>query len=257
MQRLPWILSGIAILGMGALLIWRVAEQPVRRASAPIVSENEPPASSPEVEQERTNRADWVKVGGVDRPKTDVNLGASSGEQAFVPPKPAQGFSPRLAPDANPQVAAIHQLITGGGDTAAISSFAEPAAFDADAYRQDPQAYLSRVEPSRVFAPAQPGEGVSPILAISDRFHRVKQGESVRLRVKVLPGSPVTLTSTNLGQFENQLTSITVAADQEGIAEAVFTASRGTIDDIPILAASPETSGQVTFTVNVQVPSGS
>jgi len=67
--------------------------------------------------------------------------------------------------------------------------------------------------------------------------------------------APVTMTSNNLGSFANGLTSITVAADSSGLAEAVFTASRGTIDDIQILAASPVTSGQIAFTVNVQVPS--
>ena len=113
---------------------------------------------------------------------------------------------------------------------------------------------MTGVEPSRVFGSKQPGPGVKPILARSARFHRVKQGESVRLQVQVTPKSPVAFTSFNLGSFENNLTSITVAAGEDGLAEAVFTASRGTIDDIPILAASPETSGQIAFTVNVQVP---
>jgi len=61
----------------------------------------------------------------------------------------------------------------------------------------------------------------------------------------------VTFTSTNLGAFENRLPSITVAANQDGVAEAAFTGISGTIGKVPILASSPEASGRLRFIVSV------
>ncbi|HUY35193.1 MAG TPA: hypothetical protein VMV69_20780 [Pirellulales bacterium] len=71
--------------------------------------------------------------------------------------------------------------------------------------------------------------------------------------------SAVTLTrgaSKVGGAFENQLTSITVQADAQGMAEAKFLATAGTIANIHILAASPLASGQARFIVNVAPPEG-
>ena len=85
-------------------------------------------------------------------------------------------------------------------------------------------------------------------------LHRVKQGESVRLSVKVTPNAPVTFSSHDLGSFENKLTTTTVVADENGIASANFTAGGGTIDQVYVLAASPVTSGQTTFTIDVSLP---
>ena len=66
---------------------------------------------------------------------------------------------------------------------------------------------------------------------------------------------PVTFTSFDLGVFDkSQLTTVTVQADGRGVAEAVFTAPPGTVDDVRIMAASPVTTGQVRFVVNVQWP---
>ena len=76
----------------------------------------------------------------------------------------------------------------------------------------------------------------------------------MRLKVAASPGAPVAFASQDLGQFENSLTSITIAANEEGVAEAVYTASGGTIDLVQILAASPMASGQVQLTIDVAVP---
>ena len=59
--------------------------------------------------------------------------------------------------------------------------------------------------------------------AVGKSMHTVRQGESVRLKVKTLPNMPVNLTSFDLGAFQNGLASISVQADKEGIAEATFT----------------------------------
>ena len=254
MSRLPWILSALVAIVVLAVLWTALSNSPRRQPRPEEIADATPKKADEQPKTTNETPKDWVSIGGVQRPKSDVAFN-NTDSNTFVPPKPRQGFSPRLKPDENPQVAAIYKTLFQDKKPEEVSSFSAPKPFDAEAYKKDPQAYLSAVEPSRVFGSKQPGEGVKPILAKSSRFHRVKQGESVRLQVQVEENAPVTMTSNNLGSFANGLTSITVAADSSGLAEAVFTASRGTIDDIQILAASPVTSGQIAFTVNVQVPS--
>jgi hypothetical protein len=197
---------------------------------------------------------DRVVVGGIARPSSDISSLGSPRKEDRVPVKKRQGFSPAVAPDSSESVAQLARDLASRETPNAFSSFAPPSVFDANAYRADPQAYLSAIEPGRVFVPAQPGEGVPPIRSEGKRFHRLKQGESVRLKVAASPGAPVAFASQDLGQFENSLTSITIAANEEGVAEAVYTASGGTIDLVQVLAASPMASGQVQFTIDVAVP---
>ncbi len=95
------------------------------------------------------------------------------------------------------------------------------------------------------------------LLLASKRNHVLRAGESVRLRVKTEPGMPATFTSFDLGTFDNGLSSITVAADELGIAQASFHASPGKKGEINILAASPAATERVKFNVYVvREPSG-
>jgi hypothetical protein len=197
---------------------------------------------------------DWIDIGGIKRPPTDVKL--ADGQIVNQPPvvKAPQGFSPALDPKTNPQVAGVYAALKDRSEPSKFSSFAEAKPFDRDAYENEPQAYLDTVEPARVFSPAQPGDGVAAIQADGSRFHRVKQGETVRLAVKAVAGAPVTFTSFDLGSFENKLSSVTVRAGEDGVAQANYTAGGGTIDIVKILAAGPVTTGQVAFNVHVSVP---
>ncbi len=156
--------------------------------------------------------------------------------------------------DANPMVASVAEAMKKGGHSERLSSMIIPARFDPQSYAADPQKYLNTVEPGRVWQSAQPGPGVTRAGLASKAFSEVLQGEAVPLKVKVLPNAPVTFTSIDLGAFSNRLTSITVAADQDGIATAQFIGTPGTYNDVNILAASPVTSGQVKFVVTVVVP---
>jgi hypothetical protein len=88
----------------------------------------------------------------------------------------------------------------------------------------------------------------------SKYLYSVLQGEKVVLRVMAEPGAPVTFYSGRLGQFPNQLATVTIAADKEGVAQTEFLASAGTRDEIDIVAASPLHSGQVRFLVQVTLP---
>ena len=78
------------------------------------------------------------------------------------------------------------------------------------------------------------------------RFQLV-QGESIRLQVKTEPGMPATFTSFDLGAFDNSLSSITVKANEDGVATAAFHATTGTLGEVNLVAASPVASERVNF----------
>jgi hypothetical protein len=206
------------------------------------------------VESAKTLPDGWVNIGGVARPKSDVQVGPRSEGVSSVSETLPQGFSKALSPDTNPQVRSVHDALQDRSKPSRFSSFAPAERFDLAEYKKDPSKYLGSIEPSRVFAPAEPGEGVPVLRASGKRYHRVTQGESVRLSVEAEPNAAVTFFSENLGVFSSQLTSETVQADEKGIATAVFTADGGTVDAVKILAASPMASGQVSFLVNVKLP---
>jgi hypothetical protein len=238
-------LSVLALIGVGLWLMQPDAT-PVRDV---VVAKQESA-----VVQETPEVPDgWTVVGGIARPATDTKTIELNGEVRALPAKVLHGFSPPVSPDANPQVAAVFASLKDRSNPNAFSSFAAPKVFDPEAFKADPQAFINEVDPSRVFNPLQPGDGVPVIQPVGGRYHGVKQGEAVTLSVNAIAGAPVCFCSFNLGSFSNQLTSQTVLADDSGVAKAEFTATGGTIEDVRILAASPMTSGQVTFTVNVQI----
>jgi hypothetical protein len=199
----------------------------------------------------------WKVYGGIARPSTDVRL-ASSQDEKKKPRKKIyklEGPKPKLAMDTNAQTKQIADALADKRDASTLSSSIVPASFDRGRFEREKRTYAEEyakdLEPGRVFASAQPGEGVPVIRSDGARFHRVNQGERVRLRVEAAPLVPISFSSMRMGSFENQLTSITVVAGRDGKAEAQFTASSGTIAEIPILVASPMTSGQVRFVVSV------
>jgi hypothetical protein len=200
------------------------------------------------------SRDETVVVGGVKRPATDVRRGPRTPHE-----KPLvldYGRAPKIDPQANPQVASVAETLRTGKFPERVSTHILPKPFDKQAYAANPQAYLNVVEPGRVWQPAQPGSGVSRLKSLTARITDVEQGEPLPLRVQDVPRAPVTFTSFDMGAFQNQLPSITVAADEKGIATAVFTGTPGTINSVNILAASPMTSGQLNYVVNVSMPSG-
>ncbi len=175
----------------------------------------------------------------------------------FDPKNPALASASRLKPvrgDANPSVKSVMEALRDQKHPERLSVMAPPPAFDAQAFAADPASYLEVVEPGRVFQTAKPGKDVPRLRAVSPPLHIVKSGEAVRLRVVAAPEAPVSFTSLDLGQFDNELTSITVKANKRGIAEARFTASAGATDDVRILAGSPVASGQARFVVSVAPP---
>jgi hypothetical protein len=218
------------------------------------------PAGKASVNVDETEQDVSVRlIGGVKRPATDVRFDAKTEDPSPKILLKIQGPNPIVATDLNEQTKGISDAIFSKSKDARLASSGTVAnTFDREAYEANPSdyvaAYASKVEPGRVFAPAEPGEGVTPVGAVSERFHRVQQGESVKLSVKATKLSPVTFTSFGMGQFENHLSSTTTIADADGVASAIFLASTGTIGEVPILAGSPLDSGNVRFVVAVQTP---
>ncbi|MBA2480248.1 MAG: hypothetical protein H0V44_06275 [Planctomycetes bacterium] len=124
-------------------------------------------------------------------------------------------------------------------------------AFDRDAYLADPAAYLDVASPGRAQSPAQPAADVPMITAVSGTAGTIPPLGSAVLKAQTEPGMPVTFTSWGLGSFDSGFPTITVAADEAGIACARFTASAGTVGQCPIIAASPVRGGTLRFLVTV------
>lgn len=202
-------------------------------------------------------RDQTTTIGGVRRPLTDIQTRQRDNEPADPDAVPAEfdyGTTPPIPKDANEYVKSVVEALETGTHPERVSSLITPAPFDPVAYQADPQKYITTVEPGRVWQSAQPGPGVPRLLSQSPRYVEVEQGLPVTLKVKAAPGAPVTFTSFDLGAFENLLTSMTVQADGEGNAQVRFTGTPGTINNVNILAASPVTSGQLRYVVNVTQP---
>lgn len=203
----------------------------------------------------RPTRDQMIDVGGVKRPITDIRSARprtdAKGDKSM---DIDIGTTPKVPVDANPQVRSVVEALKTGKYPERVSSLITPKPFDQATYLANPTAYLNVVEPGRIWQVAQPGKGVPRLTYLVERIQTIEQGQSVTLKVQALKDAPVTFTSFDLGAFQNQLTSVTVKADAKGVAQAVFTGTRGTINNVNILAGSPMTSGQLRFVVNVEPP---
>ena len=239
-------LIGLTVLVCSGLTLWIVFQEPVRNDKPALANSD---AAETVVSD---SKKDWVIVGGVSRPASDVQLAKfSKSDEQDKQVNFDYGQQKGIDPKTNAETTSIYEALTNDTGAERLSPFLPAAPFDADAYAQDPQKYLSVFEPSRVWQSAQPETGVPVLAPATEIFQAMKQGESIALKVVSSPGKPVTFTSFDLGAFNNNLNSISVAADETGVASANFTATPGTIAEVKILAASPVASGNVRFTVNV------
>lgn len=256
----------VAFVALGAFLVLqrRHADNAPNLPDALVHQEK---ATKQDPQTSGSAEAPSVVVGGVARPQRDfpsaaasaAAVPASAGDGNADDPEspfdfPDYGKSPAIAVDANVQVAAVAKALQEKNRPELLSPLIAPRKFDPVAYASNPQSYLDSPEPGRVFATAQPGPDVVEIQRQSGYYTPVLQGERVNLRVQAPAGAPVSFTSFDLGLFSNQLTTITVAADDSGVATAEFLASTGTIAKVNVLAGSPVTSGQVKFVVDISLP---
>lgn len=205
------------------------------------------------------DESELTKIGDVVRPSRDINFrqGAKrTSEAGYKSPFPFPGKSPSLKGDENLQVVGlVKELAERDSSLAAKSALFPPEPFDLNTYRADPETYLDKIRPGRAFYPAQPGKDVTPLRPKSPRFAEVLQGETVILKVEADARSPVAFYAADgVGRFDNQLKSITVAANEDGIAEVRYSAVAGTVGLQSILVASPMHSRQLKFVVKVDLP---
>lgn len=213
-----------------------------------------------------------VEIGGIRRPASDLKRSSSTRsslkdtdistmtlEERKKVGREGFGSTPHHEPDESLAIRATYDAVIAGPTTLnpeRISPLLPAVSFDPVTYKENPSIYLQEFQPGRVWQAAQPDDGVPVLKRIGERNVTLRQGESVRLKVKSSPGAPVSFLSFDSGQFENGLTGISVAANADGVAEAVFTATPGTIAKLSVLAASPMASGRVQFRMFVLPPTG-
>lgn len=98
---------------------------------------------------------------------------------------------------------------------------------------------------------AAPGPNVPILRPIGPTSWLIRQDETIRLQARVPPKAPCSFSSFDAGLFTNHLTSMTVSANDQGIAFADFTPGPGVMAGIVIQAASPLASGQIQFRIEV------
>lgn len=195
----------------------------------------------------------FVKIGGVVRPAHDIESQRTSPQrEALEGYNP--GFTPKLSRNANANTQSIFEAKNNQDLAYRISSMIPAPKFDAKAYEEDPQAYLDEVAPARIWQSLPPSQEVAAIERAGAYFQTLIQGEGAILRVKVTPKMPVTFYSSKLGQFDNQLSHITLQADENGYAQTRFLASTGTRGEIDVIASSPVHSDYARWLIEVLPP---
>ncbi len=253
-MRFRYPVVGILIAAVAVVVLmfafWRGSQDPVA-----VGNRDQQDGVAVQGGQQTAGDGSGVVIGGVRRMPTDVAADGDSKDDdgQDTADSLSYGKLPGVAIDANPQVAAVAAAIKEQRNPEQVSSLVRPRPFDPAAFQADPQKYLDTVEPGRVFAVLQPGADAPAIRRVSRRYQQINQGEVVAVQVAAPVGAPVTFTSFDAGQFENQLTSITVIADEDGVATARFSGTSGTISDVNILAGSPLAAGNVSFVVDVAV----
>jgi hypothetical protein len=252
-------LYGILSVGIVGVLFAGIAYQQGLFSARPALpnAEATPGTSEQDVEKRGPAPDGYQWVGGVLRPDSDVKPQEplelpDIGEQSIGR---RMGRSPELNPNTNADTRSVAEALANPEKFPERLSPAFPARpFDLDEFKADPQAYLTTVEPGRVWQSLPKAEGVPQIARQSPLYQSLIQGETVTLQVKAISEAVVTFHSFDLGHFDNRLTTTSVQAGEDGIASVNFTASGGTFGELNILAASPQTSGQVNFVIKVGLP---
>lgn len=186
-------------------------------------------------------------------PQSATNANVGSDYERRVKEMLSYGTMPAIDPNTHPQAASVVEALKTGKYPERLSPIILPKAFNVEEYRKDPSLILNISAPGRVFQPAQPSDKTPPIRRITPMSHRMKQGDRLVLAVQVPAGDPVTWTSMDGGRFvETSLPTVTVAASDQGVAQATFEATSGIIDQVNILCSCLTTSGQLRYSIWVE-----
>lgn len=238
------------------LLILAVLASPVMESCSqarPDSGTNPIPDAAPSSSQAPGQGA--AKAGDHTSQGTTVALGVGRDHRAAEAPRPdlVNGI-PVVEVDFKAQADSIVEAVRTGGHPERLTVMITPKKFELASYRRDPGKYLNVIEPGRVNQPAEPSADVPDLLPVGPDGFTVPELGSVTIAFRTAPRAPLSLTSLDMGAFANGQSAITVQADDEGIARAVFTATRGTVADCRILVASPMAAYQRSVMVSI-VPS--
>lgn len=217
-------------------------------------------AVKPDSETTRNRRVpgeNEVEIGGVVRPRRDV-VGPQRDPRGFSDrPIFNIGQSPLINTRENVYTRSVLEAATDPTGELAyrLTPFVPAPKFNREEYLKNPDAYLNEVVPGRVFDVLPYSEDNPRIQRASDSHQTVLQGESVILRAETEPAMPVSFYSTRLGRFNGGLSTITVAANEDGIAEVSFETTGGMFGEAEIVATSPVRSGKLRYFVDVRLPS--
>lgn len=247
-----WTASLLALVVGAGVLVWGAGQSWFQVERDPVTIKTKQKGPDEKVKK-REIPDDYEVIGDVARPLSDVKK---------IVDKEVKPATNRLDPGVVPRVKKTTNLYTKSVAEAIgkpelahrLSALISPPKFDLETYQANPEKYLTTIEPGRVNQFLPSSEEVVPIKRTSRYFSRVLQGEKVILTANAEANMPVTFYSPRLGQFQNQLSTITVAANDEGVARAEFKASSGTRGDIEIFASSPVHSGRARYLVQVQLP---
>lgn len=162
------------------------------------------------------------------------------------------GTTKSVPRNLNPQVQSVYEGLKKNLPERLTSRISKP--FDYEGFKKNPKKILNIIEPGLVFRPHQPGKGIPRIKRAGHAYQGVRQGESVKLRVKINNGKAgqfVVFNSDDLGKFSNGLPTMNILTDSDGMAEVDFYGTEGTIGMVRILVASPHASGRVKLLVEV------
>jgi hypothetical protein len=160
----------------------------------------------------------------------------------------------KSAQDQKPQVQGDRSLAIAETERQGLrgrSGMAMVGPYDHQVFLADPQAYCAEVVPGRIHQTALGGPDTVPLLAQGSQDFTVKPLQSYTLQVQGVANAPVTFQTHGLGAFANGRTTQTVASDASGRAKVTWTAVKGTIGDVVVLAASPLAVGQTRFFIEV------
>lgn len=192
-----------------------------------------------------------AKVGDRTQGTTITQTGGQAHRTPVVPRPGLLNGIPVAQVDFQAQAESIVEAVRTGGHPERLTVMITPKKFEIASYRRDPGNYLNVIEPGRVNQPAEPGAGVPDLMPVGPDGFSVPELGSVTIAFRTAPRAPLSLTSLDMGAFANGQSAITVQADDEGIAQAVFTATRGTVADCRILVASPMAAYQRSVMVSV------
>ena len=124
--------------------------------------------------------------------------------------------------------------------------------FNRAAYLADPASYLSKVAGSRVYEVANPAADVAALIPEGPTGFSAPTNGEVTLAAKTEPGCPTTFVTFGLGQFPaSGFQSVTVAADEHGIARTQFRVTPGTVGNCLVMAGSPVCANTLSFLITV------